>query len=420
MQSYFQSTEDYKHDNAAIALGGLYAPASYGVDTYAWALDTVERNEKKSQEALEKIPPGSWAGDNSPLLKAMEGSSDEIKKQSPYSDIEKETSGLNCLISQKQSDKPVLQSCDDKVKAAKLVAKYKLLIERYRKASTYHRYISLSMPASFPMSAVVEAQRLFLTDLVLKSSAQPDMAVQEWMDNAIYLQHMLSSESNFVGRAIFMMMYSMSQRALPVILKDHPQTVVKNKEALLKTLRPFGPAEMNVPLIFKGEYKIWLPVFSHLSQRNQLVFYEMAQKYVALSTEKPANLDNESIYKAMWRMNDLFHPYQSIITNLLVNGIFKAKGLITTMYGLGARNDVLNLYVRMKAQGISPRDANKAFAMNKDEAERQRQFGEWARAHDMVFNISYSGSREQVSYGADDNAIHYYNPDTDMRFEIAY
>jgi len=338
------------HGNGYIALMGVNAPANVE-NTYAWALALVEADMKPLQ-------PGQTAS-------AWDTAPGKITVQGDYKPA-------LCMLSKGWEPFVINGPCTTTIQQLnQWISGNTLLLTRYHSRFEYSRFIDV--PGSGASGEFIREQQLFLAYLVSVSHAHPEGALQEWLKNAIFLKKALADQTTLMSRSVLMVMYQQTQKVLPTLLAADPSLAAKYQPQLADILAPFGPREMNIVANTKAEERALAPVITKLTPGGQAKFKQFWQDEITLAQTQTTHISEAS---------DAFHakyanpklpatitketvtntPPQDLAkalgedayVNLILAGIAEGADLFKAMEALDARNRILNLYVQMKVQTITP------------------------------------------------------------------
>ena len=417
MKQFYHSDTDYRIDNAAIAMIGLSAPASVGINTYDWALKIVEQSVHKSDAAYKRVM-------EQPLTKErmLEYTSSQdafivdlqalmAESGTPVT-LQGTTKNLSCGLTVDCTHKKLPKQ--DAIKITALVRDNSFLLHRYDRLLDHKHFVNLPYALAANGQFFIEIHRLYLAKAMLDRQAKPDHAARAWLKDARFLKQAMTDENGFVTRAILILMYGQCQRIMPFIFDD-PRVVKKYKTELLDVLSNFGPRQMNMHNIFLGESRVIMPFAALFGDKQQLQYYHLAQDFIHVAyvpasqfvMEKDKFLDIYSFDHAFYQnVGDWLHPIQSFITNLLISGIAKSVELVRNMHGLDARNRALNLYVRMKANGVPP--------------SRYEEFVKQHSDIDLSFHLLPGARGDELKFDTDAETLAYTNTYLNIDFSWEY
>lgn len=428
---------DLPAKNGFYVLYGLSAPENIGLDVYQWSEKRISPYKKefdKKQAEIEKATSGMSAKEIWRFYMDNNGYNGFIPAKDEFDSIPNKITfhgslkNTECWVDNtldRSSEECLLQ---DQVKV--LINTNQLLLKRYKKLSDYDRYVDVPFYLGDP-GLQIKTHSLFLLDLVLEARSNPDKAARAWIENALYLKKALSDQNTFVTRAVLMMMYNRSQKAMPSIISQS-ETVRKYKKELTDLLGPFGPKEMNLTHIFYAEYGMAQNVLIPLGPQAIYKFYKQQQELLAISNAPSAQFDamseklNEE-YKfnpGYFSLSRRFIAYllaysfnqveamSATIMDIVLPGMARSSELIRYMHKIDAYNRMLNMYVRMKAKNLSPETI-----IGED--------GSIAVGNNLMDDITYHSAyqqpnKEQLAILKDTNEIQYQNDDLDIQFRIKF
>lgn len=339
-------------DNMYVAWNGLFAPAGTE-NTYDYGLKLVNGDIKPDdQNALR------------------------------FEDLGKE---FDCWTLEKDKISAEIESngCASTSDIQEVFDKNQEFITRYKHLYAY------TNSAQKPLSNYTKGQDIialhqFLSAYwqILAESGHGEQAVQEWIDDTIFLQKVLSHEHTLVEHAVFMVTYGINIQMLPALLEKAPAQIEGYKdqmEAVLKFDNASGAIWANVMRGERALFAATLPTLeiepfylkpNYFSNR----LYEWSQSIIWLATQPPRDfsknqklvLDKFLFINAEPTLLTLIFD-KHFFEKLLLYSVLKGTEIVLNTHTHNAKSRALILYIQAKSRNISPGDMP-AFLKNADEA----------------------------------------------------
>lgn len=417
LKAFFHLAPDDFSENAAILAYGLAAPENVGLETTEWAQARLKKNRERVRILGHELSAAKTRKEKSILFRKIEQARLEHV-------LSIDTEGDQCYYKRhfnREKYKP--ENCYTQERAEKLLAAHRFQLDRYEQMNRYDAFDDLSVPVKNG-NLMASLHRVFLLDLIVQSETNPQLAAQRWLDNARFLKKAILSENGFATRTHLMSMYAYSQIAMPVIIQDW-SIIRQNRAAYLALLSPFGPREMRVQNMLKGELRIhWSPFTDRLSPVNKMKFYRFMQDYVALSGVsssefRAAERKFQSRYNGFgWP--DITQPGLSHTSDKILQQAATNSGMIVEMYKIDMRNRLLNLYIRMKEKDASPKEFEDCETGNQENDKECLRLRKLLVNRDLALSLPYDGMNVYYPVSSAGNEIWFYDYDLQYGFKFKY
>jgi len=334
-------------DNAAFAMAGLSAPENVA-DSYSWAVEQYERSKLKAQnETIEEA-----LNNTGRRRSANEG---ELEFKGGYMIL---TCWTEHMWGNLYAPGPYRGTACEEASTRQLIASNETLLNRYRAAMQYSRYIDLPGIHGLTPILSIRAQELEITSIILLSRTAPDAAVKAWIANIQFYHRALADHPTLVGRSILMVNYRMAQLALPLLLEANDTVTMNHMNELLAVLGPFSAADLHIENSAKMEYLLISPVLEQLGDHSINKTYHFFEQYIENWNAPPSELDARwEAFVAKHRTTflkaeDWHSPMQGMTTNMILGGVSISGDLAKAAVQADLRSRMLNLYVQARALGL--------------------------------------------------------------------
>lgn len=353
-------------NNAAIAMMGLSAPADVS-DSYGWTVQIIQKaqEERENYEAKYANKAGANFIDAATYGNVEVGFNvislelDDLPNKTEYVGDNKT---IGCWLDRSwfMNDRVTDDKNCDEQALRDLITKNQLLLSRYENSLHYTLYENHWSAAQGPI--MINAQELYIANLVLLAQTNPELALQKWLVNMQLYKNALRGYNSLINVSILMVNHGLVQKALPSILGNNEELIAAHMNELLEALAPFSARDVNITSTMKAEHELIGPVIDRLGNYNRNKSFELHQEMIAAWNAPISEIDskwerlnkkyksNPSMLFLQWR--DWHSPVLSITTNLILAGTLVGGDLAKAMHLSDARSRILNIYVQMKAQGI--------------------------------------------------------------------
>lgn len=248
------------------------------------------------------------------------------------------------------------QPCASPVRIQALLDRNSILLARYR-AMTSLDYFGVGYQNG---QLFINLNKLIAAQTLLEAQGgKVEQGYRRWRDNFLFLNRIAGSRSTWIGKAIVLVNYGISQATLERLLFEHPELAIRHKDELLSILSPEFDI-WRVDETIRGERQMleeqffarplaWY--FDKNFLRNRLYRADTALLEV-LRNAQPGELE-EAVQSALkpyadraaWTSDYLLNPLGTISSRLLIGGYPKFGALLTAMWDKTGYNRLLRLRV---------------------------------------------------------------------------
>ena len=261
-------------------------------------------------------------------------------------------------------------NCASTERIKSLIVANKTLIARYKDIQTMQHWQGQTYGGG---QTFIDLNQLLAAEIKVDiAEGKTELAYQKWYANYLFVNRLLNTQTNMIGRAIFLVMQGLSLNSLDAMLHQSPELITVHQDELLHLLPPKGLNEQSLISMLKAEYHFSENAFIKIQSadpkfhanyiRNRI--YHVHQDILKEARKTPFLFEdskNRLHEKYHYGPGDSIHlnwlnPLNSLLSKMATRHAFSGFNLVGSMHTKSTQVKLLNLSIQIRAQSIADKD----------------------------------------------------------------